>query len=83
MYMYMHCIHVHVHCLALCLITILSSYDISLQVNLSETISTAAARGAVEKWLLQVQDIMIMSIRDVIEESKDVSHQIKQMFYVQ
>ena len=62
------------------IITLLYSYDISFQVNLSETISTAAARGAVEKWLLQVQDIMIMSIRDVIEESKDVSHQIKQMF---
>lgn len=62
-------VHVHVdlsmHCASFsCLL---------LKVGLSETISTSAARGAVEKWLLQVQDVMIKSVRDVIEESKDVS----------
>ena len=50
------------------------SYNVFIQVSLSESISTAAARGAVEKWLLQVQDIMIMSVGDVTEEAKDVSH---------
>ena len=32
-----------------------------------------AARGAVEKWLLQVQDVMLTSLRDVIEKARDVS----------
>ena len=43
------------------------------KVQLSETISTSAARGAVEKWLLQVQDVMAVSLRDVIEQARDVS----------
>ena len=43
------------------------------RVKLSETISTSEARGAVEKWLLQVQDVMLMSIRDVIAASREVS----------
>ena len=42
------------------------------QVMLSQSISTVAARGAVEKWLLQVQDVMLLSIRDVIEKARDV-----------
>ena len=42
------------------------------KVKLSQSISTSAARGAVEKWLLQVQDIMIVSVRDVIEQARDV-----------
>jgi dynein heavy chain len=41
------------------------------KVSLSQTISTSAARGAVEKWLLQVQDTMIVSIRDVLEMAKN------------
>ena len=41
-------------------------------MKLSQSISTSAARGAVEKWLLQVQDIMIVSVRDVIEQARDV-----------
>lgn len=45
-----------------------------LQVAFIQKISTAEARGAVEKWLLQVQDIMLMSIRDVVARSKEVSH---------
>ena len=43
------------------------------KVQLSNTISTSAARGAVEKWLLQVQDTMIVSVRDVTAKAKDVS----------
>ena len=43
------------------------------KVKLSQSISTSAARGAVEKWLLQVQDVMIISVRDVIEQARDVS----------
>ncbi len=43
------------------------------KVTFSEAISTSAARGAVEKWLLQVQDVMTLSIRDVVEQARDVS----------
>ena len=43
---------------------------------LTQPISTAAARGAVEKWLLQVQDVMLISIRDVIEKARDVSNSV-------
>ncbi|GFO33725.1 dynein heavy chain 12, axonemal-like, partial [Plakobranchus ocellatus] len=39
------------------------------KIDLSQVISTSEARGAVEKWLLQVQDIMLMSVRDVIERA--------------
>ena len=39
---------------------------------MSETISTSEARGAVEKWLLQVQDVMLVSIRDIIERAIQV-----------
>ena len=48
------------------------------RVKLSETISTSEARGAVEKWLLQVQDVMLMSIRDVIAASREVSKRKQQ-----
>ena len=41
-------------------------------MKLSQSISTSAARGAVEKWLLQVQDTMIVSVKDVIEQARDV-----------
>ena len=44
------------------------------KVVFSETISTSAARGAVEKWLVQVQDIMLMSMRDVIISAREVRH---------
>lgn len=39
---------------------------------MSDTISTSEARGAVEKWLLQVQDVMLVSIRDIIERAVQV-----------
>lgn len=48
-------------------------YFIVWQVKLSSVISTSEARGAVEKWLLQVQDIMLLSVRDVVEASYAVS----------
>ena len=43
------------------------------KVMLSQAISTAAAKGAVEKWLLQVQEVMTVSVRDVVEKAKNVS----------
>ena len=42
------------------------------KVQLSHVISTSDARGAVEKWLLQVQDTMLKSIRDVIAAAREV-----------
>ena len=42
------------------------------KVQFSQSISTSAARGAVEKWLLQVQDVMISSTRDVTIKAKEV-----------
>uniref|UniRef100_A0A0L8HIS0 Uncharacterized protein n=1 Tax=Octopus bimaculoides TaxID=37653 RepID=A0A0L8HIS0_OCTBM len=39
------------------------------KVQLRKTVSTSAARGAVEKWLLEVQDSMLLSVRSVIEEA--------------
>ena len=46
------------------------------KVKLSQSISTSETRGAVEKWLLQVQDIMLMSIRDVTAASREVLKQL-------
>ena len=43
------------------------------KVEMTNAISTSAARGAVEKWLLQVQDTMIVSVRDVTAKARDVS----------
>ncbi|XP_030314514.1 dynein heavy chain 12, axonemal [Calypte anna] len=40
------------------------------RVELISTISTSEARGAVEKWLIQVEDIMLKSVRDVIARSR-------------
>lgn len=36
-------------------------------------ICTSDARGAVEKWLLQVQDVMLLSVRDVVAAAREVS----------
>ena len=41
------------------------------KVQLTTEISTAAARGAVEKWLLQVEEGMLESVRDVIIAAKE------------
>uniref|UniRef100_A0A3P8ZCE8 AAA+ ATPase domain-containing protein n=1 Tax=Esox lucius TaxID=8010 RepID=A0A3P8ZCE8_ESOLU len=40
------------------------------RVQLIQLISTSEARGAVEKWLVQVEDIMLRSVRDVVARSK-------------
>lgn len=40
-------------------------------VEFVELISTSAARGAVEKWLVQVEDVMLRSVRDVIIRAKE------------
>ena len=42
------------------------------KVEFSQIISTSAARGAVEKWLLQVQEVMVVSVRDIIQQAKEV-----------
>jgi dynein heavy chain len=42
------------------------------KVEFSQVISTSEARGAVEKWLLQVQQVMLMSVRAVIAASREV-----------
>lgn len=43
------------------------------RVQLIQHISTSEAKGAVEKWLLQVEDVMLRSIRDVVARSRVVS----------
>lgn len=40
------------------------------RVELISLISTSAARGAVEKWLIQVEDLMLRSIHDVIAAAR-------------
>lgn len=40
------------------------------RVGLIQRISTSEAKGAVEKWLIQVEDVMLRSIRDVIARSR-------------
>ncbi|XP_053705138.1 dynein axonemal heavy chain 12-like isoform X1 [Synchiropus splendidus] len=40
------------------------------RVALIDLISTAEAKGAVEKWLVQVEDLMLRSVRDVIARSR-------------
>ena len=44
------------------------------KVTFSEIISTSEARGAVEKWLVQVQDVMLTSVRDVVIAAREVCH---------
>ncbi|KAK3519072.1 hypothetical protein QTP70_016355, partial [Hemibagrus guttatus] len=40
------------------------------RVGLIQLISTSEARGAVEKWLVQVEDMMVRSVRDVINRAR-------------
>ncbi|XP_056445731.1 dynein axonemal heavy chain 12 isoform X2 [Gadus chalcogrammus] len=40
------------------------------RIELIKLISTSEARGAVEKWLLQVEDMMLRSVRDVVARSR-------------
>lgn len=41
------------------------------KVKFSYTVNTSEAKGAVEKWLLQVQNVMLTSMRDVIEQARN------------
>ncbi|KAK9514800.1 hypothetical protein VZT92_025488 [Zoarces viviparus] len=41
------------------------------RVQLIQNISTSEAKGAVEKWLVQVEDVMIRSVRNVIAQSRE------------
>ena len=50
------------------------------KVEFSQVVSTSAARGAVEKWLLQVEEVMVVSVKDFIEQSKEVG--ISSVYYV-
>ncbi|XP_031701028.1 dynein heavy chain 12, axonemal isoform X2 [Anarrhichthys ocellatus] len=40
------------------------------RVQLIQDISTSEAKGAVEKWLVQVEDVMVRSVRDVVARSR-------------
>ncbi|XP_067384444.1 dynein axonemal heavy chain 12 [Channa argus] len=40
------------------------------RVQLIQNISTSEAKGAVEKWLVQVEDMMLRSVRDVVARSR-------------
>ncbi|XP_074537088.1 dynein axonemal heavy chain 12 [Halichoeres trimaculatus] len=40
------------------------------RVPLIQNISTSEAKGAVEKWLVQVEDVMLQSVRDVVAQSR-------------
>ncbi|KAG7256187.1 hypothetical protein CRUP_035992 [Coryphaenoides rupestris] len=42
----------------------------NLDIQASRLISTSEARGAVEKWLVQVEDMMVRSVRDVVDRSR-------------
>lgn len=42
------------------------------RVELIQNISTSEAKGAVEKWLVQVEDVMVRSVRDVVACSRVV-----------
>jgi dynein heavy chain len=48
-------------------------FFVCVQVPFTMSINTVECRGAVEKWLLQVQDVMLMSVRDVVEKAVIVS----------
>jgi dynein heavy chain len=41
------------------------------KVKYSYSVNTSEAKGAVEKWLLQVQNVMLVSMRDVIEQARN------------
>lgn len=42
------------------------------RVELIQHVSTSEAKGSVEKWLVQVEDVMLRSVRDVVARSRQV-----------
>lgn len=40
------------------------------RVQLIQNISTSEAEGAVEKWLVQVEDVMVRTVRDLVARSR-------------
>ena len=52
---------------------IVAMYSTEMEkVEFNQAISTTQTCGAVEKWLLQVQDVMLSSVRDVIASAHEV-----------
>ncbi|CAK8689424.1 unnamed protein product [Clavelina lepadiformis] len=52
------------------------------KVELVDLISTSAARGQVEKWLLQVEEGMLKSVRDVIIRANEAYPQVPRHVWV-
>ncbi|XP_043194572.1 dynein axonemal heavy chain 12-like isoform X3 [Amphibalanus amphitrite] len=52
------------------------------KVDLVSVISTAEAKGSVEKWLLQVQDVMLASVREVVAVSHEAYAQSARKHWV-
>ena len=53
------------------------------KVKFSTSINTSEAKGAVEKWLLQVQNVMLMSMRDVVEAARNAYFSDPRAYWVQ
>ncbi|KAM8834259.1 LOW QUALITY PROTEIN: dynein axonemal heavy chain 12-like [Synchiropus picturatus] len=53
------------------------------RVELVQKVSTSQAKGSVEKWLLQVEDAMICSVRDVVARSREDYSQKQRVRWVQ
>ncbi|VVC38423.1 Dynein heavy chain, coiled coil stalk,P-loop containing nucleoside triphosphate hydrolase,Dynein heavy [Cinara cedri] len=53
------------------------------QITLEQYISTVQAKGSVEKWLLQLEEQMVISIRKSIENSFNEYQEIKRNLWVQ
>uniref|UniRef100_H2Z3M9 Uncharacterized protein n=1 Tax=Ciona savignyi TaxID=51511 RepID=H2Z3M9_CIOSA len=51
-------------------------------VEFVDLISTSAARGSVEKWLLQVEDMMLKSVRDVIIRANQAYQEVERHVWV-
>uniref|UniRef100_A0A7N6C1K8 Dynein axonemal heavy chain 12 n=1 Tax=Anabas testudineus TaxID=64144 RepID=A0A7N6C1K8_ANATE len=47
------------------------------RVQLIQYISTSEAKGAVEKWLVQVEDVMLRSVRDVVARSRAYAETVR------
>nr|XP_026690532.1 dynein heavy chain 12, axonemal isoform X1 [Ciona intestinalis] len=52
------------------------------KVEFVDLISTSAARGSVEKWLLQVEDMMLKSVRDVIIRANQAYQEVERHVWV-